>query len=271
MSPHKNDNDAAENADFKAFAGQVKAAFVSPPPASVETQHLAAIMAAVTDMAPGVMPEAPQTAPSRRQATRLRPIRAWQTLAGSLAAKVAFGAVAAVAATGGLAAANLLPPRVQNPVAHVGDAITPFTFPTAPSAGLPKPKGPEAHNRRGPAVSNEAGARANPPVAPARTDEKSEQNEVKHPEGDSNRGRGPGPGERKPGQDDGNRVNPPGDGPQTGSNPGSGDATIPPRGDTPSGGGREPGSGETSTSGGDRSGPNSGPGSSGGSDSSGKG
>ena len=71
------------------------------------------------------------------------------------AAQVVLAAVAALTATAGAAAANVLPPAVQSTVADVVEAVTPFDVPRpgdTGGAGTPAGSGPQTSDVRTPVV-----------------------------------------------------------------------------------------------------------------------
>lgn len=128
----------AEGADpldreLAGFAQDVRAVFCVPPGPEVERRHLAAALAAsrlTTDNGdPAVRPASNAAGPWWRTAPRASGLPEWRrrtvfsSLFASLTAKILTVALAAAAATGGLAAAGSLPAPAQQAAADVASTI----------------------------------------------------------------------------------------------------------------------------------------------------
>ncbi|HEU5002932.1 MAG TPA: hypothetical protein VFW71_09150 [Actinomycetota bacterium] len=119
------------------FARDVRAAFCEAPDPEVERQHIAAAVAAsrlTTDPArePAVVPAAGpwwRRAPGASGQPKWRRRTVFSSLFASLTAKILTVALAAAAATGGLAAAGSLPGPAQQAVADAASTIG-ITLPT---------------------------------------------------------------------------------------------------------------------------------------------
>ena len=144
--------------DLAAFTRDVRAAFVRPPSLDVERRHLAAAVEAsrlTTDKGePAVRPaskaQGPESQASGLPKWRRRSVLS--SLFASLAAKIAGVAVAAVAATGGLAAAGALPAPAQQAIASAASSVG-FSLPS-PGDGSPATQGQATGHRRGAAPTS---------------------------------------------------------------------------------------------------------------------
>ena len=125
--------------ELAGFARDVRAVFCEPPAPEVERRHLAAALAAsrlTTDKGdPAVKPVSNAAGPWWRTAPGASGLPKWRrrtvfsSLFASLTAKILTVALAAAAATGGLAAAGSLPAPAQQAAADVASTIG-ITLPT---------------------------------------------------------------------------------------------------------------------------------------------
>jgi hypothetical protein len=116
------------------FAEDLRAAFVTAPATEVEEQHLAAMVDAARLHPDQTQPSAvPVFAGLAALLTTWRRKVVLSGFFGTLTAKIVAGTVVATAATGGLAAGNLLPAPVQQAVAGAAGAV---------GIDLPMPGGP---------------------------------------------------------------------------------------------------------------------------------
>jgi hypothetical protein len=115
--------------ELAAFVREVRGAFLAQPPAHTERRHLAAALEVsrlnVDKGDPGVTTAGKAHGPDRRAAgpPRWRRRTVLSSLFASLFAKIAGVAVAAAAATGGLAAIGALPAPAQQAVSHAVSTV----------------------------------------------------------------------------------------------------------------------------------------------------
>jgi hypothetical protein len=119
----------AVDRELATFVRDVRTAFLAPPAAETERMHLAAAMAAshlnVDKGDPAVRPASKAHGPDRQASglPKWRRRTVLSSLFASLTAKIAGVAIAAAAATGGLAAAGALPAPVQQAVASAASNV----------------------------------------------------------------------------------------------------------------------------------------------------
>ena len=151
--------------ELAAFVRDVRAAFLAEPAAETERRHLAAALEVSRLTAdkgdPGVRPASKAHRPGRRASglPKWRRRTVLSSLFASLFAKIAAVAIAAAAATGGLAAAGALPAPAQQAISHAASTVgihVPSPDHTSPASG------PSAHSPSPAPTSTVAEGKAEP-------------------------------------------------------------------------------------------------------------
>ena len=155
--------------ELTAFVRDVRTAFLAQPAAETERRHLAAALEVSRLTAgrgdPGVRPasKAPKPGQQASGLPKWRRRTVLSSLFASLFAKIAGVAIAAAAATGGLAAAGALPAPAQQAVSHAASTVGIHV--PSPEHASPTPEHP--HSPSPAPTSTVAEGKAKPTSIPA--------------------------------------------------------------------------------------------------------